>query len=86
MTGLVGSVQHHQVLYTLAGYYIFSAAVGAMPTPMPNGNAFYSWMFHFLQTLGANLARVVANKYPQIVEPQKGTSNDVSSKVGPVSS
>jgi hypothetical protein len=66
MLSLATSVQHHQVLYTLGGYYVFSAAVGAMPAPMPNGNAFYSWVFHFLQTLGANLTRVIASKYPQV--------------------
>ena len=74
MINVGASIQHHQVLYTVAGYYVFSAAVGAMPTPATNGNMFYRWLFGFLQAVGANLTRVVASKYPEAFAPSNTTN------------
>ena len=47
------------VIYALAGYYLFSAAVGAMNEPEPDQkDKFYGWLYRFLQTLAANATQL----------------------------
>jgi hypothetical protein len=49
------------VIATIAGYFLFSAAVGAMSHPTAaQENGFYGWLFRFLQRLAANADRVAA--------------------------
>lgn len=54
----------HPVIVAMALYWIFSAAVSAMPMPQ-NGSMFYKWAFAFLHTLAGSVARAVATKYPE---------------------
>ena len=52
------------VILALLGYFIFSAAVGAMATPTPDQErAFYGWLYRFLQRLAANADRVAAARF-----------------------
>lgn len=41
----------------LITYWVFSAAVGAMPTPSTNANAFYIFLFRFAHGVSGNLNR-----------------------------
>lgn len=65
---LVGSFQHHQVLYTLVIYYIAASAIGTMPQPT-QATGFYRWAHDFLHVLAANAAAVFAKKYPDLPKP-----------------
>ena len=38
-------------------YYVFSAIVGALPTPEAGSNKFYIFIFRFAHILGGNLNR-----------------------------
>lgn len=47
------------VIAAVAGYFIFSAAVGAMSHPTAaQENGFYGWLYRFLQRLAANADRL----------------------------
>lgn len=49
----------------LLGYWVFSAAVGALPTPKLDGSMFYMFVFRFAHALSGNLNRAaVALKVP----------------------
>lgn len=49
----------------LISYWIFSAIVGAMPTPNTEGSQFYIFLFRFAHALGGNLNRAaMALKVP----------------------
>jgi len=49
----------------LISYWVFSAAVGAMPTPIQGSSLFYQFLFRFLHGLSGNLNRAaVALKVP----------------------
>lgn len=38
-------------------WWVFSAATGALPAPTAKSSPFYQWMFKFLNTIAANIAR-----------------------------
>ena len=61
---LIALIQAHSVGFTLAAYWLFSAAVGAMPAPTDKQGAFYHWAFGFLNTLAGSISRAVTNKFP----------------------
>lgn len=47
------------VVATIAGYFLFSAAVGAMSHPTAaQENGWYGWFYRFSQRLAANADRV----------------------------
>jgi len=49
----------------LFAYWVFSAAVGALPTPEEKGNKLYQFFFRFAHTLAGNLNRAaIALKVP----------------------
>ena len=49
---------------TLAVYFVFSAAVGAMLPPTPEQNVrFYGWLYRFLQRLAANADRLAEARF-----------------------
>jgi hypothetical protein len=56
--------QHPYAL--IAGYYIFSAAVGAMPEPKDTSSDAYVWLYGFLHIISGNIAKAVNAKYPQL--------------------
>lgn len=71
---LVQSIEAHPVIWAMSLYYLFSSAVGAMPTPKQGSGAFYQWAFTFSHILAANAARVVATKssFPASSDAAKG--------------
>jgi hypothetical protein len=44
-------------------YWIFNAAVGAMPEPLPNSRG-YEFLYKFLHTLAGNVQKAFAMKIP----------------------
>jgi hypothetical protein len=49
----------------LGAYWVFSAAVGALPTPDKGSSPFYIWVFRFSHGLSGNLNRAaIALKVP----------------------
>jgi len=51
-------IEGHGIELIIA-YYIFNAVVSGMPEPMPNGNAFYLWLYRSSHTLSGNIDRVM---------------------------
>ena len=47
-----------QVLIALLLYYVFNAAVQALPDPLPGGSRGYLFLYGFLHALAGNLALV----------------------------
>jgi hypothetical protein len=52
---------HQDSLYVLLGYWVFNAAIQAMPEPSPD-NKFYHWLYSFGHLLAANIK--IATKPP----------------------
>ena len=65
MNSLTDLLANRTFWEVLVGYWLFSAAVGAMPTPTQNSSPFYIWIFRFGHGLSGNLSRAaVALKIP----------------------
>ena len=64
MNGLIALIVAHQVTSTIVACWVFSAGVGAMPTPAATSGPFYVWTFNFLHVVTAGIARLVATKFP----------------------
>lgn len=47
----------HQVLFTLAGGYIWSAFISALPAPSATSGPWYRFLFSFANYLAANISR-----------------------------
>lgn len=56
----------HQFWVAVGLYWIFSAAISAMPEPAPNGSVGYAWLYKFLHTTAGNLTTAFGNKIPGI--------------------
>lgn len=54
----------HETIAALVAYYVVSAAIGAMPAPLPGSSLFYQFLFKFLNTLGGNLTRAFSQNLP----------------------
>ena len=59
--GLFGIVQNPWLYALVAAYWIFNAAVEAMPEPT-NGSAKYHWLYKFLNTLSGNIQEAMKHK------------------------
>ena len=58
------------VILTLVGYFVFSAAVGAMLPPTAEQHArFYGWLYRFLQRLAANADRLAEARFGKALVP-----------------
>jgi hypothetical protein len=57
-------IVQHQFWAAVAIYWIFSAAVSAMPEPGREGGAGYIWLYRFLHTTAGNLATAFGNRIP----------------------
>lgn len=74
MNGLVELLSNPLFWKILISYWVFSAAVGAMPTPQQSSSGFYIWGFRFLHGLSGNLNRAaVALKIPGGAPPNGAT-------------
>lgn len=60
-------LEQHGVLL-VAAYWVFSAAVGAMPPPTPASSTLYLWLHGFLHILAGNIAQVISSRFPAIPE------------------
>ncbi len=61
------------VAITIAVYFVFSAAAGAMlPPEKGEERTFYGWFYRFSQHLAANADRVFAAKYPALAADISG--------------
>jgi hypothetical protein len=59
-----------QIIVTLVGYFVFSAAAGAMAAPTEAQTArFYGWFYRFIQRLAANADRVAEARFGNIAGP-----------------
>jgi hypothetical protein len=54
----------HQFWAAVAGYWIFSAAIGSMPEPGSNSGAGYLWVYRFLHTLAGNITTAFGGRIP----------------------
>ena len=68
-------IQHHAVAIII-GWYVYSAAVSALPSPLPN-ERWYQFSYVMLHTLAGSLARAGATIYPQAFKAQDSTDNSV---------
>jgi hypothetical protein len=57
-------ILQHPTLAALVVYYVFSAAISALPTPSAASSAFYRWFFGFSHILAGNVMRVVTARFP----------------------
>jgi hypothetical protein len=65
MGSILELLANPKVLELLFGYWVFSAAVGALPTPTEKSPAVYVFVFRFGHSLSGNLSRAaVALKVP----------------------
>ena len=62
MSEIAAFIAAHQVIATLAAYWIFSAAVSAMPKPIATSSAAYVWLYTFLRLIAANIDQYVQSK------------------------
>lgn len=71
-------------LAVLAGYWVFSSAVGAMPTPSDKSSAWYQWAYKFLgsllQLIAANGARIPTVRNLLGINSAQNTGGDASQK------
>lgn len=63
--GIADLLANPVVWKVLAFYWVFSAAVGALPTPRESGSQGYIFLFRFAHALSGNLNRAaIALKVP----------------------
>jgi len=65
MNGLEQFLANHSIWDTVILFWIISAAVNAMPEPMPNGSGFYRWIYLFLTTLVGHLHDMIQSRRQQ---------------------
>lgn len=64
--------QAHPVIAGAGSMWLLANAISAMPTPKPNGGAFYDWLFKFVQPIGAAIPRLLAIYSPQTLTALTG--------------
>jgi hypothetical protein len=57
-------VIQHQFWAAVILYWIFSAAVSAMPEPDPKGNGGYAWLYRFVHTIAGNITTAFNGRIP----------------------
>jgi hypothetical protein len=70
----------HQVLTTLASYWLLSAFIGALPAPTAESGPLYRFVFSFSNSLGGNILRALSTK----VEASPNFQSAVNNLPGPV--
>ena len=56
----------HQFWAAVGAYWLFSAAVSALPEPGPYASPGYLWLYRFLHTTAGNITTVFGNRIPGI--------------------
>lgn len=63
------------VVLALAGYFVFSAAAGAMAPPSDaQRGGWYGWFYRFVQRLAANADRLVEARYGKLLDADDAAS------------
>jgi len=57
-------LMRHEFGVAVAVYWVFSAAVSAMPEPLGGSRAGYVWVYRFLHTIAGNITTAFGNKLP----------------------
>ena len=57
----------HPTTVSVGAFWIFSNAVSAMPTPRETSSNLYHWAFDFFHGLAGNLGRIMASRYPNLI-------------------
>ena len=55
-------ILQHQFWAAVGAYWVFSAAVSALPKP--DGSAFYLWLYQCMHTIAGNITTVFGGKIP----------------------
>ncbi|WP_348269738.1 hypothetical protein P8936_16445 [Edaphobacter paludis] len=67
------------VIATIAGYFLFSAAAGAMSPPTDDqARGLYGWFFRFIQRLAANADRLAETRFPALADATHTESSSIS--------
>jgi len=61
---MIPLLTQHQFGLAVAIYWIFSAAVSAMPDPKPGDPGGYVWLYRFAHTIAGNLTTAFGNRLP----------------------
>jgi len=61
---MISFLTQHQFGFAVAIYWIFSAAVSAMPDPKPGDAGGYAWLYRFVHTIAGNLTTAFGNRIP----------------------
>src|SRR5689334_15954930 len=61
---MIDFLLQHQFWVAVGIYWIFSAAVSAMPEPAPAGSPKYLWLYRFLHTTAGNISTVFGSRIP----------------------
>lgn len=71
MTSLADLLANRTFWEVIVGYWVFSAVVGALPTPPQGGSLAYMFLFRFMHILSGNVSRAaVALKVPGAQQDQ----------------
>lgn len=62
----------HEIAFGVLAMWLLANAVSALPTPKPDGSAFYDWFFKFCQPIGAAIPRLLAIYFPQLLKNLTG--------------
>ena len=54
----------HQFGIAVVAYWIYSAAVSALPDPAPGGSPAYLWLYRFSHTIAGNITTVFGSRIP----------------------
>lgn len=68
MTTVMQFIQAHPAVTALAVYWLFSAAISSMPMPTDKSSPGYRWFFGFTHLLAGSVSRMVAMKYPNLMQ------------------
>lgn len=71
---MIQFILQHQFWSAIVAYWIYSAAVSAMPDPKEASAAIqqqaahqiYAWLYQFLHTIAGNLTTAFGNKIPGV--------------------
>lgn len=61
---MIHFILQHEFWSGVAGYWILSAAVSAMPEPVTDSTEGYVWLYKFAHTIAGNITTVFSNKIP----------------------
>ena len=63
--------EEHLLIVGMGAFYLYSNAVGTLPAPQQNSNAFYRWFFAFNHALAGNIKYALQKAVPQYISPEK---------------